>query len=89
MSTPGKGIHSLRVFDFAIVDILGTLLAAFLIARWTGAPVWKVAVVLFIIGVIVHRALGIRTRVDKMLFPLDAEYTPPDEVQGADTSVHL
>lgn len=68
MSEPRKGIHSIRIFDIAVVDVLLTVVAAVYIAKWTGADLWKVLIGLFLLGIIVHRVLGIRTKVDTLLF---------------------
>lgn len=68
MSEPGKGIHSIRLFDIAIVDVVLTVAAAVVISRWTKWNVWAVLVTLFLLGIAVHRALGIRTKVDRLIF---------------------
>lgn len=68
MSEPRKGIHSIRLFDIAIVDVALTVVAAFGIAHWTHWNIWVVLVVLFLLGIVTHRALGIRTKVDTLIF---------------------
>lgn len=66
---PGEGAHAYRVFDIAIVDVAATVVVAFLIARIFGVAFWKSLVALFLIGIISHRALCVRTTVDKWVFP--------------------
>jgi hypothetical protein len=65
----GKGIHSYRVFNIAIVDVLLTIIAAwiihFLIPKYHFLPV---LLCLFIAGIILHRIFCVRTTVDKLLF---------------------
>ena len=34
LGKPGKGVHSFRIFGIAIVDVILTILAAYLIARF-------------------------------------------------------
>lgn len=68
VSEPREGIHSIRIFDIAVVDVLLTIVAGVFIAKWSGAPLWKVLIALFLLGIIVHRMLGIRTKVDTVLF---------------------
>ncbi len=80
MSEPRKGIHSIRLFDIAVVDVLLTIVAAIFIQRWSGIEFWKVLLGLFIFGIIVHRILGIRTKVHTLLF---------DHVQEPEASGYL
>jgi hypothetical protein len=66
LGKPGTGVHKYRVFGFAIVDILLTIVAAFLISR---KHFWVVLPGLFILGIILHRLFCVRTTLDKLLFP--------------------
>jgi hypothetical protein len=71
---PGKGAHRYRLFNVAIVDVIATILLVyfiFSILRWFNIDVnfWLLLFLVFIVGVIVHRAFGVRTTVDKTLFP--------------------
>ena len=65
---PREGAHAYRIFDIAVVDVAATVLLAFVIARLFGLSFWKSLVVLFIIGIISHRAFCVRTTVDKLVF---------------------
>jgi hypothetical protein len=65
---PREGAHAYRIFDIAVVDVAATVVVAFLIARVFGFSLWKSLVVLFIVGIISHRAFCVRTTVDKLLF---------------------
>jgi hypothetical protein len=71
MSEPGKGIHSLRFMNLAIVDIVGTIgLAVFF--KWIAgsqAALWKWILSFFLLGILLHRIFNIRTTIDKLLFP--------------------
>jgi hypothetical protein len=66
---PREGAHAYRLFDIAVVDVAATVFVAFIIARLFGLSFWKSLVVLFIIGIISHRAFCVRTTVDKWVFP--------------------
>lgn len=66
---PGKGVHSYRIFNIAIVDVLATILAAYIIARVYNYTFYKVLFVLFILGIVLHRLFNVRTTVDKIIFP--------------------
>jgi hypothetical protein len=66
LGIPGKGVH-FHVFGIAIMDVLMTILGAWVISRWTG---WKFIYVLpslFILGIILHRLFCVKTTIDKLL----------------------
>ena len=74
---PNTGIHSVRVFNFAIFDILATILVGvllhqYIIVEWlemsSSIKLWMVLVVLFALGILLHRLYCVRTTVDKILF---------------------
>ena len=65
----GKGIHSYRIFNIAIVDVLLTILAAWIIHLFI--PKYHflyILLLLFITGIILHRLFCVRTTIDKLLF---------------------
>lgn len=66
---PKEGAHSYRIFDIAVVDVAATVFVAFMIAYFFSVTFWKSLVVLFLIGIISHRAFCVRTTVDKWVFP--------------------
>ena len=65
---PNEGGHSYRIFNIAIVDVVFTIIGAFLISRWFDIPFWKSLIGLFIIGIILHKLFCVRTTIDKLLF---------------------
>jgi hypothetical protein len=65
---PREGAHAYRIFDIAVVDVIATVVVAFIIARVFGLVFWKSLVVLFILGIILHRMFCVRTTVDKLVF---------------------
>ena len=72
--SPGQGIHSYRLFDVAIVDVLMTVLVAILLAfitRWSFF--WPILAGLFLAGVLAHRAFCVRSTVDNLLFTHERE----------------
>lgn len=66
---PGKGAHSYRIFDIAIIDVVFTILLVLLICWITKWVFWRTLVITFIIGILAHTLVCVRTTVDKMLFP--------------------
>ena len=65
---PGKGVHSYRIFNIAIVDVIQTLLGALIISYLSGIKFIWTALGLFILGILLHRIFCVRTTVDKLLF---------------------
>ncbi len=66
---PREGIHSIRLFDIAIIDVILTILAAYLINLWTGVNNFiLILIILFVFGIIFHRLFCVETTVDKLLF---------------------
>ena len=66
---PREGAHAYRILDIAVVDVVATVIVAFIINRVFGFIFWKSLVVLFIVGIISHRLFCVRTTVDKWIFP--------------------
>jgi hypothetical protein len=66
---PGKGIHKYRIFNIAIVDVLATILGAYIFAYYFKLPAIYVIIFAFIVGIISHRVFCVRTTIDKLLFP--------------------
>jgi hypothetical protein len=63
-----EGVHAYRVFDIAIVDLALTVLAAYLINKRFKTGLVKTLIVLFIVGVVMHRVFCVNTKVDQLLF---------------------
>ena len=68
---PGQGIHATRLFGFAFWDIALTIIAAIVLKQFA----WFKQVNVFIIilalvglGIVVHKALGIKTKLNSMIF---------------------
>ncbi len=64
----GKGLHSIRLFDIAVIDVMLTVVAATVIANVTKTPIWLAVVILFGLGIILHRVFCVNTTVNKWIF---------------------
>lgn len=65
----GEGVHSYRLFDIAIVDVLLTILGSYLFYLFN--PKYNfiyILTIFFLIGIIMHRLFCVRTTIDKLLF---------------------
>lgn len=65
---PGTGVHSIRLFDIAIIDVILTLIFAIIFAKITKLNIIMVTIILFLLSIVMHRIFCVRTTVDKMLF---------------------
>ena len=63
-----QGVHSIRLFDIAIIDLLMTILLAYIISTYFNKNFIIVLFVLFISGIILHRLFCVRTTIDILLF---------------------
>ena len=68
LGVPGKGIHSYRIFNIAIADVIMTLVAAFIISYLFKNSFIYSSIILFVLGIILHRLFCVKTTVDKILF---------------------
>jgi len=67
----GQGIHSYRIFNIAIVDVLFTVLGAYIIYLFVPKYPYSFFYILsglFLLGIILHRLFCVRTTIDKLLF---------------------
>lgn len=64
-----EGVHSYRIFNIAIVDVIMTVIGAFVLHfLYPRYSVLSFAIVLFLLGVILHRIFCVRTTIDRLLF---------------------
>ena len=78
LGEPGKGVHSIRVFNIAVVDVLFTIILALVFALFfkyaikleaTFTIIFIINLVsLCILGIILHKIFCVRTTIDKLLF---------------------
>jgi hypothetical protein len=64
----GKGVHSYRIFNIAMVDVVMTLIGALIISYLSGIKFIWTALGLFILGILLHRIFCVRTTIDKAIF---------------------
>ena len=63
------GLHSYRVFNIAIIDVLCTILGAYLINLLLPTyNYYLILLTLFFLGIILHRLFCVRTTIDKLIF---------------------
>lgn len=78
LAEANKGVHSIRVFNISIVDVLLTIILALLLAIFfkygiklqsSFLTIFIITLLsLFILGIILHRIFCVKTTIDKFLF---------------------
>lgn len=63
-----SGLRKYRIFGIALLDVSVVMMICYFISRLMGYSYWITLVIIFVIGVVVHRLFDVRTAVDKMLF---------------------
>ena len=65
---PNTGVHSFRIFNIAIVDVLLTILTAYILSSFTGYNFIYTLIFMFLLGIISHSLFCVRTTIDKLIF---------------------
>ena len=67
---PNKGIHSIRVFDIAIVDVLLTILLAYILKTKTeyfsNDSIFIISCILVLSSIAIHIVLGVETKLTRL-----------------------
>lgn len=64
----GEGLHSYRLFNIAIIDVIFTIIGAFVISYFFKYNFFIVVIFLFILGIIMHRIFCVNTTINKFIF---------------------
>lgn len=65
---PNTGLHKIRIFDIAIVDVVATIIVGILLSKYYKSNLGITLFILFALGIIIHYIFCVRTTVDKMIF---------------------
>lgn len=65
---PNSGIHKYRIYNIAIMDVIFTIIGAYIISASFKLNFPYTLLFLFILGIILHRIFCVRTTIDKLLF---------------------
>jgi len=68
LGKPGTGIHSIRLFDLAVMDILFTVILAYVISKKFKKDFKLTLIACFVAGIVLHRIFGVKTTIDGVLF---------------------
>jgi len=76
LGKPGLGVHSYRIYNIAVFDVLFTIVGAFLI-KYFFFPKYSYFFILFLLfalGIFLHKLFCVRTTIDNFLFPIKEEF---------------
>jgi len=65
---PKEGLHKYRLFNIAIVDVLMTLIAAYLFSKILNYNIIYCIIFLFILGIIMHKLFSVDTTINNIIF---------------------
>lgn len=65
--TPDAGVHSIRFMNLAVVDVLFTLIVAYIISIFSKYSFFWMSVALFSLGIFFHYLFCVDTTVAKMI----------------------
>ena len=65
---PNTGIHSIRIFNIAVVDLLLTIFLAKLISNITKSVFIFIFIMLIIISIFIHKLFCVKTTLTKLVF---------------------
>lgn len=68
LGKPSQGLHKIRIYNIAVIDVLLTVLLAYFIQKYTESNFYLTLFFCFISGIIIHRLFCVRTTIDKLLF---------------------
>jgi hypothetical protein len=65
---PNQGVHSYRILDLAIADIIMTIIGAIIISLIFKINFFLTLIFLFLLGIVLHRLFCVNTTINKMIF---------------------
>ena len=68
LGKPNEGVHKYRIFNIAIVDFVMTIIGAWIISWIFKSNFFATLLILFLLGIILHKIFCVRTTIDKILF---------------------
>ena len=65
---PNEGIHTYRLLNLAIIDIIATIIGAFIISYLFNLNFILCLLCLFLLGIILHKLFCVNTTINKLIF---------------------
>jgi hypothetical protein len=71
---PTEGVHKHRFLYMASVDVFATIAFSIIVSYYSNIRFLVVLFVIWISAIFLHRIFGVRTTIDKLLFPNNSIY---------------
>ncbi len=68
LGKPKQGIHSYRIFNIAIADVIMTIIGSYILSYIFKWPFWWTLFILFILGILLHKRFCVKTTINQLLF---------------------
>lgn len=65
----GKGIHSYRLYNIAMIDLVLTIILSWIISKYYEYNIFIVFGILIIISIIIHRLFCVRSTLTMLVMP--------------------
>jgi hypothetical protein len=63
-----EGVHSYRIFNIAIIDVIFTIIGALVISIIFKINFGLILIFLLLLGIVLHRLFCVNTTINKMIF---------------------
>lgn len=63
-----EGVHSYRFLNLAIVDVILTIVGAFMLSYFFKLNFFLILILIFLIGIVLHRIFCVNTTINKLIF---------------------
>lgn len=64
---PNEGIHKIRIFNIAVVDVLLTLVLGVILSKLLKLSTFTGILIAFLLGIIFHKIFCVDTTINKLL----------------------
>lgn len=64
---PGTGVHEARIFGFARIDMIGTVIGSVVLSFLIGTNLFWSFITLIFLSIVVHAAFGVQTELMTLL----------------------
>lgn len=66
---PNEGVHSYRLFNIALIDLILTILLIWIIKYFNkNIKLWKIIMTVLILTILIHRMFCVNTTINKLIF---------------------
>lgn len=65
---PNQGAHSYRIFNIAIIDLIATIIGAYLFTYVFNIPFWFSFILFIVLAIFFHKIFCVDTTINKFIF---------------------